>query len=148
MKNLILTMAMLLSLTAIAQKGDRGRHHDKGMAEMTAEQVATLHTKKMALALDLTPKQQDEVLMINLEEAEFRKAKMAERKAKKEDGEAKKPTQEERFQMQNELLDRKLAQQEKLKKILTDEQFELWKKARNRKGMNGKKKMQKAGRRG
>lgn len=148
MKNLILTMAMLLSLTTIAQQGNRERYHKKALAEMTAEQVATLHTKKMALALDLTSKQQDEVLKINLEEAEFRKAKMAERKERKENNEAKRPTSDERFEMQNELLDRKLAQQEKLKKILTDEQFQLWKKARNRKGMHSKKKMQREGRRG
>ncbi|GMN11224.1 hypothetical protein MTsPCn9_20710 [Croceitalea sp. MTPC9] len=148
MKNLILTMAMLLSLTTIAQQGNRERNRKKAMAEMTAKQLATLHTKKMALALDLTPQQQDQVLKINIEEAEFRKTKMAERKAKKEDGEAIEPTSGERFEMQNALLDRKLAHQEKLKEILTDEQFELWKKARNRKGMHSKKKMQRDGRRG
>lgn len=148
MKNLILTMAMLLSLTTIAQHEDRERNHRKEMSEMTAEQVATLHTKKMALALDLTSKQQEQVLKINLEEAEFRKAKMEERKAKKEEGEAKKPTSDERFKTQNQMLDHKLAHQKKLKEILTDEQFELWKKAHYRKGMHDKKKMQRNGRRG
>lgn len=148
MKNLILTMALLLSLTAIAQPGRRDQERNRAAHDMTAEQLATLKTKKMALALDLTVKQQQEVLKVNLKEAEFRKAKMAERKAKKESDEARKPTSDERFQMQSDLLDRKLAQQERLKEILTDEQFELWKKARNRKGMHGKKKMRKASRRG
>lgn len=148
MKNLILTMALLLSLTAIAQPGKRDHNRQRAAHDMTAEQLATLKTKRMVLALELTSKQQDEVLKINLEEAEFRKAKMIERKARKENGETKRLTSDERFKMQNELLDRKLAQQEKLKEILTDEQFELWKKARHRKGTHDKKKMQKVGRRG
>ncbi len=145
MKNLILTMALLLSLTAIAQPGKRDHERQRAAHDMTAEQLATLKTKKMALALELTSKQQEEVLKINLEEAEFRKAKMTERKEK---GEHEKLSTNEKFEMQNAILDRKIAQQEKLKEILTDEQFELWKKARNRKGIHSKKKMQKAGRRG
>jgi hypothetical protein len=145
MKNLILTMALLLSLTAIAQSGKRDHERQRAAHDMTAEQLATLKTKKMALALELTSKQQQEVLKINLEEAEFRKSKMAERKEK---GEREKLTTDEKFEMQNAILDRKIAQQEKLKEILTDEQFDLWKKARHRKGMHDKKKMQKAGRRG
>jgi len=147
MKNLILTMALLLSLTAVAQQGKRDHHH-KRASDMTAEQLATLHTQKMALALDLTSNQQDAVLKINLKEAEFRKAKMAERKENKENGELEKMTSDQKFEMMSASLDRKLAHQKKLKEILTDEQFELWKKARNRKGMHSKKKMQKAGRRG
>ena len=148
MKNLILAMALLLSLTAIAQRGNRERGHNKRFEKMTAEQVATLQTKKMAIALDLTGKQQDEVLKLNLDEAQFRKTKVEERKAKRESEDAKKPSSEERFKMENDRLDRRLAQQEKFKKILTDEQFDLWKKTRNRKGMNGKRKMQREGGRG
>ena len=148
MKNLILATALLLSLTAIAQKGNRERGHNKQFENMTAEQVATLQTKKMVLALDLNSKQQDEVLKLNLEQAQFRKAKMEERKAKKESEDAKKPTSEERYALQNDRLDRRLAQQEKFKEILTDEQFDLWKKTRNRQGTNSKKRLKKEGRRG
>lgn len=147
MKNLILTMALLLSLTAVAQQGKRDHQH-KRASDMTAEQLATLKTQKMALALDLTSKQQQAVLKVNLEEAEFRKARMAERKENKENGELEKMTSDQKFEMKSASLDRKLAHQKKLKEILTDEQFDLWKKARNRKGMHSKKKMQKAGRRG
>ena len=148
MKNLILTMVMLLSLTTMAQQTNRERHHKKAMAEMTAEQLATLHTKKMALALDLSPKQQDAILKLNLEEAVFRKTKIAELKAKKESDDAKKTTSDERFKRQNEQLDRKLVHQKKLKEILTNEQFELWRKVRHHKSMHSKKKMQREGRRG
>lgn len=147
MKNLILTMALLLSLTAVAQQGKRDHQH-KRASDMTAEQLATLKTQKMALALDLTSKQQQAVLKVNLEEAEFRKARMAERKENKENGELEKMTSDQKFEMKSASLDLKLAHQKKLKEILTDEQFDLWKKARNRKGMHSKKKMQKAGRRG
>ena len=70
---------------------------------------------------------------------------MAERK---ENGERERLTSDERFEMRNVILDRKIAQQEKLKEILTDEQFNLWKKTHHRKGMHDKKRMRKAGRRG
>jgi hypothetical protein len=104
MKNLILTTALLLSLTAIAQPSRRGHERLRAAQDMTAE--------------------------------------------RKENGERERLTSDERFEMRNVILDRKIAQQEKLKEILTDEQFNLWKKTHHRKGMHDKKRMRKAGRRG
>lgn len=148
MKNLILTLVLLVSISAISQQGKPNHHNIRAAQHMSAEQLATLKTKKMVLLLDLSQEQQKELLIVNLEDTEFRKAKIAERKEKKQDGEHKKMSTDEKFELQNAILDHRIAQQEKFKEILTDEQFNLWKKVRNQKGMHSRKKMQRGGRKG
>lgn len=144
----LVAIAMLTSAVAFAQRdghrGQRGEFHQ----DLTVEQLATLKTKKMTLALDLTEKQQDAIYEINVANAEFRKEKMAERKANKDDGERTRPSTEERYAMENARLDRMIAQQQELKKILTDEQFEQWKKMQVHKHAHQKRHRQKEGRRG
>lgn len=147
MKQLAILLVMLTTVSMAAQ-----RHHGPIMRkgpkmDMTAEQMATLQTKHMTLALDLTENQKDQVYKINLEKAQFRKEKWAEIKAAKESGEWEKPTPEERFEMENARLDRQIAMQEKMRTILDTEQYETWKKFSNRKKMHGKKKMQERRRR-
>ncbi|MEX0313103.1 MAG: hypothetical protein AB3N18_02925, partial [Allomuricauda sp.] len=105
-------------------------------------------TKKMALALDLTSAQQAKVMDINLEEAEYRKARYEEIKVKKESGEWKRPTSDERFEFENAQLDRQIAHQQRMKEILPKDHYQTWKKIKLKKGMNGKKKRQEKGRRG
>ena len=149
MKKVILAMALFAGLTAMAQRGNQ-HGQKRGLTEdLTVEQMATLKTKKLTLALDLTEKQQKQVYEVNLENAEARKAKIAERKAMKEAGELKRPTGDERFAIENARLDRRIAHQEKMKQILNDEQYDQWKKMSHRKHMHSKRKMQKDfGRRG
>ena len=125
--NIVLTLALLLSTLAIAQREGRRGHHGGYHNDLTVEQLATLKTKKMTLALDLSEKQQQQIMELNLANTEFKKSKMEERKVKKESGEAKKPSAQERYAKENERLDRMIAQQEKLKKILSDEQYKVWK---------------------
>lgn len=149
MKQLTVVLVMLISVGMAAQEHDGPKMHKGPEMDLTAEEMATLQTKKMTLALDLTKSQQDKVYDINLENAKFMKAKWEEMKALKESGERKKPTSEERFEMENERLDRQIAVQEQMKKILDDDQYESWKKMHKRKKfMNGKKKMEERGRRG
>ncbi len=146
MNKLIAIALFMIGTTVLAQeKSERGRRGH--MHDMTPEQVATLQTKKMTLALDLSEAQQKQMQALNLENAKARKAKMEERKAAKEDGERKKPTSEERFSMQNKRLDARLAQKEKMKEILSDEQMEKWEKIQSakrkhhgKKGKRGRKK--------
>ena len=141
MKKVLVTLALLIGIVGFAQhKGHRGAKKD-ALKDMTTEQVATLQTKKMALALDLTEAQQEQLMALNVENAEYRKAKLAEREAKKEKGELSKPTADERFAMQNARLDRQLAQQAKLKQILSEEQYALWKKLSYSKHMHNKKRI-------
>ena len=49
---------------------------------------------------------------------------MLERKVKKEEAEQSKPSADERFDFQNERLDRMIAQKGKMKQILSEEQFQ------------------------
>nr|WP_299170200.1 hypothetical protein [uncultured Allomuricauda sp.] len=146
MKQLVTLMVLLTTIGVVAQKHTKGRKGQK--MDMTVEQLATLETKKMTLVLDLTKAQQSKVMDINLEKAEYRKAKFAEIQAKKESGEWQKPTSDERFAFENARLDRQIAHQQKMKEVLNKEQYQTWKKLKLRKGMNGKKKMQEKGRRG
>ena len=126
-------MLLLVGATTMAQERSERRQHRGGMSDMTPEQIATLQTKKMTLALDLSEAQQSQIQALNLENAKARKAKMEERKASKEDGERKKPTSEERFAMQSARLDAQLAQKEEMKKILSEEQMAKWEKMKHRK---------------
>ncbi len=132
MKNSIVVLMLMVGLTAMAQT--EGNRNGREMNDMTPEQMATLQTKKMTLSLDLTDAQQTQIHALHLENAKTRKAKMEERKAKKEGEEKVKPTSEERFAMQNERLDRQIAQKERMKKILSKEQFDKWEKMARHKG--------------
>jgi len=150
MKRIAVVMVMLISIGMTAQRHD-GKSMRKGpnMA-MSAEEMATLQTKRMTLALDLTEAQQDRIYDIHLENATLRKEKWNEIKALKESGKWEKPTSEERFEMENARLDRQIAMQENMKNKLNEDQYETWKKFSNRKKSmhHGKKKMQERGRRG
>lgn len=148
MRRLVVVLVVLGTLCVSAQRNDGARKGKAFKADLTAEQLATLHTKKMTLALDLTQVQQAQVMEINLERAKMRKAKYEKRMAKKESGEWEKPSPDERFEIENERLDYQIAQHQKMKEVLTDNQYQTWKKMTLRKGMNGKKTMQGKQRRG
>lgn len=138
MKQLAVAVALLATLGVMAQ-----RHEDrkafKHKMDMTAEQVATLQTKKLTLALDLSENQQKKVMAIALEEAEHRKAHAA-MKAQHKEEEHKRPTPEEQFERQNAFLDRQIAHDQKMKEVLTKAQYEKWKKIREQKAKHLKKK--------
>jgi len=144
MKNIIYALAILFSLNVVAQEGsdrtDRKERREmtkEFMQNLTPKEIATLHTKKLTLALDLSDSQQTQVLALQTKVATERKAKMEAYKAKKEKGE--KPTQEERYKMMNERLDAKIAHKKSMKQILSDEQYLRWEKMQARKA-KGKKK--------
>ena len=68
MKKVLLLAFLSLSLLGQAQRGNEKQKQD----EFTPEQQAVLKTKKMALHLDLSQKQQDELLKVNRSWAEKR----------------------------------------------------------------------------
>lgn len=142
MKKLILIAIAFVGLQASAQelkkeKHDRGERAEK-MMKISAEEMATLQTKKMTLHLDLTESQQAKIQKINVENATKRKAMMEARMAKKENSELKKPTDEERLKMANAKLDHKIAMKAKMKNILNEEQFAKWEKSQMRYHKKGK----------
>ncbi len=142
-KVVVSAIVLLVGVIATAQSGER---HRGAMQDLSAEQLASLHTKKLTLALDLNEAQQTKVQAIHLEEATLKKAKMEARAAKKEEGEKTKPTPEERYAMQMERLDHKIAQKAKMKEILSQEQYDKWQrlmakrgKQKRQKGKKGRK---------
>ncbi|MGX1931081.1 hypothetical protein [Flagellimonas sp. 2504JD4-2] len=146
MKQIAVLLVLMTTMNVVAQKYTQTRKGSK--MDLTAVQMATLKTKKMTLALDLTKAQQEKVMDINLEQAEFRKLRFEEIRSRKESGEWKKPTSDERYELENARLDRQIAHQQKMKEVLTKDQYQTWKELKMKIGLNGKKKMQEKGRRG
>ena len=131
MKALFVTILLLVGLAGHSQRGPAHR----SMKDMSPEQVATLETKKMTLALDLTEKQQQEIQAIHMDKAIERQTRMEERKNRDE-----KPDADERFQMMNDRLDKQIAMKDQMRDILDKDQFEKWEKlnlTRGRSKMKG-----------
>ena len=123
MKKLLLIAIALLTLNATAQ--DRKNRKDS-LKDLSAEEVATLRTKKLTLQLDLNESQQATVKTLMLEEAKFMESKRAEREENKANEDSKKPTKEERYAMVNERLDRQIEMKKSMKSILNAEQYTKW----------------------
>lgn len=135
MKKVIFALLFVTAFAVSAQQEKRAQKSgDIERQRWTPEQMATLQTKKMTLALDLSKEQQSQVEKLNLENAKRRAAKMQEFKVKKESGEVKKVSSEERFNMANARLDQQIATQEQYKKILSKEQYEKWQSLKQRDG--------------
>lgn len=133
MKKLALAVVLISGISLNAQ---RHGADNRGMKDLTPQEIATLQTKKMTLSLDLDQNQQTEIQTLFLASATERKNKMEERQANKEQG--KRPTKEERYAMQNERLDQMIAQKAAMKEILTDAQFEKWERMQHKR-KQGKK---------
>ena len=153
MKHIVYALAILFTLNIAAQEGtDQTDRHErkemrkgkatKFMKDLSPEQIAELQTKKLTLALDLSKNQQQQFLALYTATAKIRKQKMEARKAKTEKKE--KPTSEEKYAMMNERLDAKIAYKQKVKQILSEDQYERWEKMKARKG---KRKQGKKGKR-
>lgn len=123
MNRWILAGVLLASLPIQAQKHHRSTHERPGHA-MNAEQRATLKSKEMALMLDLETSQQNQVQETLAAHFEAREAM---RESLRRDGAAK---EQNRFAMRNARLDQQLALQAEMKRILEEEQYNRWKKAR------------------
>ncbi|WP_340077840.1 DUF4890 domain-containing protein [Leptobacterium sp. I13] len=127
--SLLVLLFLAFSMTAQerGQKKEREyrKHRVERFKDFTPEQMATLRTKRMALALDLNESQQGAILTLNTQMEEKRKHHMEERKAFRESEE--KPSVEARYEKMNEMLDERLRLQQEMKQILSAEQYETWK---------------------
>lgn len=128
MKNLIIIAIAFFSINAIAQDKQTDQQKKDMMAtqemrqKMTPEESAQVQTKKMTLHLDLTEEQQKQVYKILIEEAKERDAKRDAKQAQQlKNAEAKK---DQNLEMQNARLDNQKQLKEKMKAVLTTEQFE------------------------
>ncbi len=142
MKKFILIAITFISIQSFAQgqrKDFPNREENRQkMMNLSAEEIATLQTKKMTLHLDLNKSQQDAIYKINLENATLRKTQMEKRKARREAGTAQKPSKDERLKFMNSRLDHQIAVKAKMKKILDTEQYAKWEKAQARMAHNKK----------
>jgi protein CpxP len=132
MKKLILIVIALVTINVTAQehRKEHKEQNERGerramLKDLTPEEMATLQTKKMTLHLELTSAQQTKILTLNLEQAKLRKAKMDAHK-KRMDNAGSKPSKDERLKMMNDKLDHQIVMKQKIKGILTAEQFEKW----------------------
>lgn len=145
MKKFLYAAIALLSLQAIAQDRPQQKRHPRmeSLKKLSPEQMAELQTKRLTLDLDLTDAQQKEIQKINLEHSKTLKAKMDEREKKVESDEPKKLTDEERYEMMNDKLDKQIQYKRQMKSILTPDQYNKWESLREEKMKRAKHAMHK-----
>ena len=133
MKKLIIVALLVVGMTSFAQnkKEIGSRHHRDEMEKFTPEQQNQLMLKKMTLELDLNASQQKEMSKIIAEKSDKRQARIKEMKANKNSN--TKSTSDEMFARKNRMLEEKIAMKDRMKKILSTEQYKKWD------DMNGKR---------
>ncbi len=119
---------MLLSGVLLTAQKEGHRHQKGHMSDLSPEQMATLQTKKLTLALDLNEAQQKQVQQLHLEQAQLRKAKRSEQGESEEGETGARPTKEERYERHLSRLDAMMAHKAKMKSVLSAEQYEKWEK--------------------
>lgn len=127
MKKLIFAVMMLTGVLVTAQHEGHRKHRGQ-MKDMTPEQIATLKTKQLTLALDLNESQQKEIQKLNLEQAELRKSQRSGREEKKAGETGSQPSKEERYEQHLARLDQMIAHKAKMKSVLSAEQYDKWEK--------------------
>src|SRR4051812_7928430 len=120
MKKVFVMMLLAVGLTAFAQEKKQSANRAE-MEKLSPEQRNELRLKKLTMELNLNDNQQKEIGKIIAEQSAKREAMMAERKANKEKG--VKPSADERFARESKKLDEEKAMQERIRKILTPDQY-------------------------
>ncbi|WP_445749574.1 hypothetical protein [Polaribacter sp.] len=141
MKNLatFILLAIAVTFTANAQE-KTGQKNKQNRPQFTAEQHTELSVKRLTLALDLNEKQQNQIKPLLMAQATQRKAAMEKMKKAREN--KQRPSEEEIFAMENQKLDNQIAMKNKMKEILTKEQFEKFEKIAKMRKMKGEKMME------
>lgn len=122
MKKVLLIGILLVGLTSMAQ--ERKGHADfRYYRDLTPEQAATLSSKRLALALDLTEGQREKVMALHLKRAEEQKTVNQPGKEDRASGGA---NNDEKFNRMNAALDRQLAYKNAMKDILSEAQYKKW----------------------
>ena len=132
-----LVLLALLTVNAFGQEQQRKNNR----FDLAPDQIAELQTKKMVLHLDLSEKQQHQILKINKRNAIDRKRNIEEHKILREKGQ--KPISHEFANRMNVRLDKQIAHQKEMKNILNEKQFETWKNTRKHQTHKMKRRMSK-----
>lgn len=117
----LLALFICFSLTINAQK----KQFFKNKKRLTTEQLTTLKVKKMTLELELSEIQQNKLTPVIKELISERSAQLDKKRELKND--VKKINPNERYQMANKNLDRKIMFQKEMRTILNEEQFKKFK---------------------
>jgi len=117
----LLALFICFSLTINAQK----KQFFKNKKRLTTEQLTTLKVKKMTLELELSEIQQNKLTPVIKELISERSAQLDKKRELKND--VKKINPNERYQMANKILDRKIMFQKEIRTILNEEQFKKFK---------------------
>ncbi|MCL9807910.1 hypothetical protein [Flavobacterium luminosum] len=124
MKTFLTTTVLTLFFSMHGFSQDAPRKQRAEREPLSLEQRNQLQLKKMTLELDLTASQQKEMAALLAETSAKREAKKAERLTQQD---AKKElSADEKFALRNKMLDEQIAYKAKMKKILTEKQFEKW----------------------
>lgn len=110
---------------------------------MPPEQRATLNTKQLTLALDLTQEQQAEIQKVYMERSQITISRRDEMKNSKDSIPL---SLEERLKKKDEQLDRMIAEKNKIQEILSKEQYGKWEKLHANKRHHRQKGKRHAGR--
>lgn len=132
MKKIIVLIALIAMTVAQAQEGRKGERGDR-MKNVTPQELATIQSKKLTLALDLSDKQEKEVYQVLFKQAEKRMAN----KLSKEDRE--KLTDAQKKAARLERMDEKIAIKRNMKSILDKDQYAKWEKTLQRRMQKGRK---------
>ncbi len=124
MKKIVIICILLAGFSTMAQEREGRSNGRNYLKEMTPEQVATLSSKRLALALDLNEDQRALVMDLQLQRIKERRAFMESREGSVTPETELSP--EERYERLNTRLDRKLAYNASMKKILSATQYEDW----------------------
>ena len=137
MKKIASILILVFAFTFVAQAQKREKKM-KG-SKLSVEQQTTLAVKKLTLALELTDVQQRQIKPLIANKIADRKAHFEKMKTAKKEG--KKLSADERYAKANERLDKEIAMQNEMKRILNDEQYAKFKKMKK----GRKEKMKKRG---
>ena len=117
----LLALFICFSLTINAQK----KQFFKNKKRLTTEELTTLKVKRMTLELELSEIQQNKLTPVIKELISERSAQLDKKRELKND--VKKINPNERYQMANKILDRKIMFQKEMRTILNEEQFKKFK---------------------
>jgi predicted lipase len=128
MKKILIFILAISAMQVSAQEklNEVKRDRVQKIEDFTPEEAATIKTKKMTLALDLTETQQKEIYKLNLEEAKERKEMVDARRKMREEGKGKEIADEKHFERMNNQLDKQIELKQKMKNILNEEQYKKW----------------------
>jgi len=141
MKKLFAITLTLFTFLGFAQQMSKEEMKDAMKERLTKrervspEKRASIQTKRMALALDLSKQQQSEVESALTAHFQEEQEKINSQKKSKKD-----LTEDERHQMLSEKLDAQIALKEKMKNILNDEQYAKYSQMMDRRMQKGPKK--------